>query len=80
MPPSLGEYLSFICLPAHARYWEWEEYGYAFNPLVYSAQMFEDFIGKVARLSRRNDARLVMQRTIESYLIIVKEEWQKPYR
>ena len=38
------------------------------NPLIWSCEMNEDVIGKIARLSRRADTRLQTQRTLELYL------------
>ena len=42
---------------------------YILSPAAYLAEAGEDFIGKVARLSRRVSARLTGQRTLERMLI-----------
>lgn len=38
------------------------------NPLIFGAEMNEDVIGKIARLSRKVSAKLTTQRTLELYL------------
>jgi hypothetical protein len=51
------------------------EIGLAINPLAEAVPMCEDFIGKVSRLSRRVSPRLVMLRSIQSYLIKLRQVW-----
>ena len=38
------------------------------NPLMFGAEMNEDVIGKIARLSRKVSAKLTTLRTLELYL------------
>eukprot|EP00435_Cladocopium_sp_Y103_P065337 s166_g27.t1 len=42
------------------------------SPLIFSGEMNEDVIGKIARLSRRVDSRLQMKRTLQLYLCKAK--------
>lgn len=42
------------------------------SPLIFSGEMNEDVIGKLARLSRRVDSRLQMKRTLQLYLCKAK--------
>lgn len=44
------------------------------NPLIYSTFQDEDFIGRVARLSRRVNPRLQSLRTIQRYLVSTRHE------
>jgi hypothetical protein len=39
--------------------------GYAMNPLTASCQQDEDIMGKVSRTSRRENVRMLIQRTLE---------------
>ena len=50
---------------------------YIINPAAFLAEAGEDFIGKVARVSRRVSARLTGQRTLERILIKARMEWQQ---
>lgn len=43
--------------------------GYAANPLIWSTQMEEDFIGKPSRVSRRVSPRLAVTRTLQRSLM-----------
>jgi len=56
-----------------------EKCGFCQNPLSQSCQMPEDLIGKVCRLSRRVDYRLVSKRTLQCYLICAGMQWLIPY-
>ena len=42
---------------------------YAFNPLMVATQCDEDFIGRPSRISRRVDARTIVQRTLQRSLL-----------
>jgi len=51
-------------------------YGFAVNPIAESVQMDEDHVGRTARLSRRVSPKLPAERTIDRYLVAVKQVWQ----
>ena len=50
---------------------------YILSPAAFLAEAGEDFIGKVARLSRRVSARLTGQRTLERMLIKTYMDWKE---
>ena len=52
---------------------------FALNPLADSVQMDEDFVGRPSRLSRRVTSKTFASalRTIQRYLISVKECWDE---
>jgi hypothetical protein len=52
--------------------------GFAINPLSESVPMGEDFIGRVSRQSRRVGPKLVVLRTIQSYLVKLHSIWAGP--
>ena len=62
-------------------------YGISLNPLVVGCQADEDLVGRISRLSRRVSIRVVIQRTLQRYLIqaystwtaagIIKDGWAK---
>jgi hypothetical protein len=45
------------------------------NPLVFSTECDEDFIGEIARMSRRVSSRTVHIRTLQRYLVACKQYW-----
>lgn len=45
------------------------EFNMALNPVMFCCQIDEDVVGRASRLSRRVNIRLVMQRTLDRYLI-----------
>ena len=49
--------------------------GYAMNPLPASCQQDEDIVGKVSRTSRRVNVRMVIQRTLQRYLMASYKVW-----
>ena len=49
--------------------------GYAMNPLTASCQQDEDIVGKVSRTSRRVNVRMVIQRTLQRYLMASYKVW-----
>ena len=51
-------------ISAEVNRWPWIP-----NPLGTSVQLDEDFIGRVARWSRRVGEQLVMKRTVQRYLV-----------
>lgn len=50
--------------------------GYSLNPCVWMTWGDEDFIGKVARTSRRQHARTAPVRTIQTCLITYLRQWR----
>ena len=46
------------------------------NPATFLAEAGEDFIGKVARISRRVSARLTSQRTMQRILVKTCADWR----
>ena len=46
------------------------------NPLAYSTQVDEDFIGKVATFSRHVSSRTLHTRTLRRYLLALKASWE----
>eukprot|EP00438_Fugacium_kawagutii_P022976 Skav222205 [mRNA] locus=scaffold3943:41172:42716:+ [translate_table: standard] len=52
-----------------------ERAGYGISPLASSCQMDEDCIGRVARTTRRVNARLMVRRTLERHLIACWKVW-----
>ena len=50
---------------------------WALNPLIYSVQMQEDYIGKPSRVSRKVSAKLHSQRTVERVLFAMFAEYQR---
>ena len=46
-----------------------DQHNMSINPMVYGCQCDEDTIGRAARLSRRVNVRMVMQRTMQRYLV-----------
>lgn len=47
------------------------------SPLLFSCEMNEDVIGKIARLSRRADSRLLTKRTLQLYLCKCKAVYRR---
>ena len=45
------------------------------NPLSYATQMDEDFVGKVATLSRSVSSRTLHEKTLRRYLLLLKQHW-----
>ena len=45
------------------------------NPLVWATQCDEDFVGRVAALSRKVSSRTLHKKTIERYLISLAAAW-----
>ena len=45
------------------------------NPLAYSCQMNEDFVGKIAQMSRMVASRRVHAKTIERYRLTLLRAW-----
>ena len=45
------------------------------NPLIFSVQCSEDFIGRPSRISRRVNSRTVVDRTMDRFLIRAHKEW-----
>ena len=64
--------LAHIALQLH---WAASEDKEAMNPLLWSTQQSEDFIGRPSRLSRRVSSRLVVQRVMERYLQAAHPQW-----
>lgn len=54
------------------------EAGVGINPLAESLPMSEDFIGTYSRQSRRVSPRLIMLRSLQSYLIKLRQVWSTP--
>lgn len=52
------------------------KFGFALNPLAYSAQMDEDFVGKASRLSRTVHPKRASRRTMQRYLCAARMVWQ----
>lgn len=53
--------------------------GYAVNPTVWMTWQDEDFIGKIARASRRQHARTCPIRTIQMSLITYRRHWKSSF-
>lgn len=51
--------------------------GYCLNPAIHSCSMDEDFIGKMAALSRCVSPRLVSKRVMERYLAHIQHSWHQ---
>ena len=47
----------------------------SFNPITYSTQMDEDFIGKISQMSRFVASRTVHRKTMERYKLAVASVW-----
>ena len=50
-------------------------HGFALNPLSDSVQQDEDFVGRLARISRRVETRTIATRTIQRYLVATRQVW-----
>lgn len=48
---------------------------FTLSPLMSSTEQDEDFIGRIARLSRRVDSRTVMTRSLQRYLVLCRSVW-----
>ena len=48
---------------------------FSFNPLIFAVQMFEDYIGKCSRTSRRTSPRQVVRRVLERCLQASYKYW-----
>ena len=45
------------------------------NPLSFATQMDEDFVGKIATLSRSVSSRTLHEKTLRRYLLVLKQHW-----
>ena len=54
-----------------------DHHNMSINPMVYGCQCDEDTVGRAARLSRRVNVRMVMQRTMQRYLVSAYSAFSK---
>lgn len=50
---------------------------YAFNPAVHSCALDEDFIGRMAAVTRTVSPMLISRRTLERYLVHIQMAWAR---
>ena len=55
--------------------WQGDIHAYAWNPLSEFCALDEDFIGRIAKVSRNVSPRLACQRVVERYLLYCRAMW-----
>lgn len=61
----------------HQMMWEGKQASYVFNPAATSCSVDEDFLGRVAALTRCVSPRLMIQRTLQRYLCHIQMAWAR---